>query len=46
MRDQMERFKERGLRVQFKVEPNEDHLIQALQGGGVKRLFDQFESCK
>ncbi len=46
MRDQMERFKERGLRVQFKVEPNEDHLIQALQGAGVKRLFDQFESCK
>ena len=37
---------ERGLRVQFKVEPNEEHLIQALQGAGVKRIFDQIESCK
>ena len=46
MRDQMERFRERGLRVQFHIEPNEDHLIQALQGDGVKRLFEQFESCK
>jgi poly(3-hydroxybutyrate) depolymerase len=46
MEGQMERFKQRGLRVQFHIEPNEDHLIQALQGAGVKRLFDQFESCK
>lgn len=46
MEAQMERFKQRGLRVQFHIEPNEDHLIQALQGAGVKRLFDQFESCK
>lgn len=46
MEAQLERFKQRGLRVQYKVEPNEPHLIQALQGAGVKRLFDQFESCK
>ena len=46
MEPQMERLKERGFRIQYKVEPNEPHLIQALQGAGVKRLFDQFESCK
>ena len=37
---------QRGFRIQYKVEPKEPHLIQALQGTGVKRLFDQFESCK
>jgi poly(3-hydroxybutyrate) depolymerase len=46
MKEQMENLKSRGFRIQFKVEPNEPHLIQALQGIGVKRLFDQFESCK
>ena len=46
MEAQVERFKNRGLRVRFQIEPNEPHLIQALQGAGVKRLFDQFESCK
>jgi len=45
MEAQLERFKQRGLRVRYQVEPNEPHLIQALQGTGVKRLFDQFESC-
>ena len=46
MKPEMERLKARGFRIQYKVEPNEPHLIQALQGAGVKRLFDQFESCK
>jgi len=46
MEPEMERLKTRGFRIQYKVEPKEPHLIQALQGTGVKRLFDQFESCK
>jgi len=46
MEPEMERLKARGFRIQYKVEPKEPHLIQALQGAGVKRLFDQFESCK
>ncbi len=46
MQVQKEQFQKRGLRVRFQVEPNEDHLIQALQGTGVNRLFEQFESCK
>jgi poly(3-hydroxybutyrate) depolymerase len=46
MEPEMERLKERGFRIQYKVEPKEPHLIQALQGVGVERLFDQFESCK
>jgi len=46
MRSQVERFERRGVRAHFQIEPNEDHLIQALQGSGVKRLFDQFDSCK
>ena len=46
MKPEMERLKSRGFRIQYKIEPNEPHLIQALQGPGVKRLFDQFESCK
>jgi poly(3-hydroxybutyrate) depolymerase len=46
MEPETERLKARGYRIQYKIEPNEPHLIQALQGTGVKRLFDQFESCK
>ena len=46
MEPEMERFRARGFRIQYKIEPKEPHLIQALQGIGVKRLFDQFESCK
>jgi predicted peptidase len=43
--EQFERFTDLGMKVRFHVEPREDHLIQALQGTGVKRLFDQFETC-
>jgi poly(3-hydroxybutyrate) depolymerase len=46
MEPEMERLKARGFRIRYQVEPKEPHLIQALQGAGVKRLFDQFESCK
>jgi len=46
MKPEFERLKERGYRIKYQVEPGEPHLIQALQGAGVKRLFDQFESCK
>ena len=46
MEPEMERLRARGFRIQYKIEPKEPHLIQALQGTGVKRLFDQFESCK
>jgi len=46
MRVQTEQFQKRGLRVRFQIEPNQDHLIQTLQGTGVRRLFEQFESCK
>jgi dipeptidyl aminopeptidase/acylaminoacyl peptidase len=46
MRAQVERFERRGIRAHFQIEPNQEHLIETLQGSGVKRLFDQFDSCK
>ena len=44
MEPEMERLKQRGFRIQYKIEPKEPHLIQALRER-VKRLFDQSKAA-